>query len=410
MTPPGWLRPDPDPAVTAAIGRVDTEVVPEAPLPSIEVEHATIQRGQTFSEAMEAAGFEPVQATALVSAARPHANLARVRPGNTFAVWRRADGAGSRLASFQMSLAPNRTLIARPRGESFEVEVREIPYETTIAGYQGSVDTTLWEAAVEAGIDPNLVADLADIFAFDLDFNTEVRRGDRFRLVVERKTLDGRPAGFGRILAAEYVNRGESRSAILFRLASGDAEYFAANGNSLRRMFLRSPLRYRRISSRFTRSRFHPVLKTRRPHHGVDYAADRGTPVRAVGDGVLTAANWNGGSGNFVKIRHSGVYETSYSHLQGYGPGIRRGRRVRQGQVIGYVGSTGLSSGPHLHFAFYERGRYVDPLSKRFPAADPVPKGERAAFEAERHRLLALLPAWPEAAALPMGPAILVPK
>src|SRR5206468_2739329 len=151
-----------------------------------------------------------------------------------------------------------------------------------------------------------------------------------------------------------------------FASANGDEDYFGANGSSLRRMFLRSPLKYRRISSRFTSNRFHPVLHTNRAHQGVDYAADVGTPIRAVGDGLVEKSGWNGGSGNFVKLRHNSTYETSYSHLSRYGSGVKAGVRVRQGQIIGYVGQTGLATGPHLHFAFYEHGVYVDPLSKRF--------------------------------------------
>ena len=247
---------------------------------------------------------------------------------------------------------------------------------------------------MDAGMDPILIDELADVFAFDIDFTREVRSGDKYRLVVEQKLLEGKPAGYGRILAAEYVNGKESHSAISFTNAGGDSDYFSTDGESLRRMFLRSPLKYRRISSRFG-GRRHPTLGYWKKHEGVDYAAETGTPIRSVGDGTITKASYNGASGNFVKIRHNGTYETSYSHLKGYGPGVKAGVRVKQGQIIGYVGTTGRSTGPHLHFAFYENGRYVDPLSKRFPSADPVPAKEKERFEQAKATLLPLLPEWP---------------
>ncbi len=380
-------------------GGAPADVVNAEPSLPLDVQVHTIARNETFYDALIAQALSPEDVWALVKVAKPFANLSRVRPGSTFSIWRKNGGQDhGRILSFQMGLAPNKTLVAKPEGSAkasaWSAEVREIPYTTQLVGYTGSVKVTLWEAAVEAGMDPNLIADLADVFAFDIDFNTEVRSGDRFRLVIEQKLLQGKPAGYGKILAAEYVNRGDSHAAILFESERGEVDWFAADGSSLRRLFLRSPLKYRRISSRFGK-RFHPVHKTMKAHQGIDYAADRGTPVRAVGDGLVLSANWNGGSGNFVKIRHNGTYETSYSHLSGYGPGVKRGTRVRQGQVIGYVGTTGTSTGPHLHFAFYENGRYIDPLSKKFPAADPVSTKEKARFEEQKAELLPLLPKWP---------------
>lgn len=406
--------------VAAAVqqaGGPPADVVNAAPVLPLKVDSHAIRRNESLYDALVAMSFTPEQVFSLVKAAKPHTNLSNVRVGTAFSLWRRNGGMDDgKLLSFQMPIAENKTLLARPSAQGgFEVDIREIPYETRQVGYTGTVELTLWDAAVKAGMDPNLIAELADVFAFSVDFNTEVRQGDRFRLVVEQKLLEGKPAGYGRVLAAEYLNRGDSHTAILFSHANGETDYYQGDGDSTRRLFLRSPLRYRRISSRFSSGRLHPVLKTRRAHQGVDYAADRGTPIRTVGDGVVTAANWNGGSGNFVKIRHNGTYETSYSHLSGYGPGVKKGTRVRQGQVIGYVGTTGLSTGPHLHFAFYESGRYVDPLSKKFPAADPVPASEKTAFLEQRSKLLPLLPAWPDektadsAGKMPVQPAMVVP-
>lgn len=411
--------PEPTPIAVATLDAATVSLVEADVPPRVTAEEHTIQRKETLYDALVAEGFSREQVAALVTAAKPFANLGRVHPGMTFAVWHAADPSGFgaiRISSVQLTLAPNKILLAHPTPEGFTAEVKEIPYETKLASYTGDVDSTLWDAALRAKMDPNLIATLADVFAFDVDFNTEVRKGDRFRLVVQQKFLDGKPAGYGDILAAEYVNAGESHQAIRFENAAGDADYFAASGSSLRRMFLRSPLKYRRISSRFSSSRFHPVLHSTRAHQGVDYAADVGTPIRAVGEGVVEKSGWNGGSGNFVKIRHNSTYETSYSHLSAYGAGVKAGVKVRQGQIIGYVGQTGLATGPHLHFAFYDKGTYIDPLSKRFPAADPVSATEMAKFEAAKTTVLPLLPAWPDAGESPkiagvtVHPAMLAPR
>lgn len=413
-----------DAAADAATDAVATDDASTAPVdpgnpPRAILDEHTIQRRETLYDALVAEGVGRVQVAGLVTAAKPFTNLALVRPGMTFSIWRSADVSGfgdPALASFQMALAPNRILVERATKDGFAAEVKEIPYVTKLASYTGEVDSTLWEAAVAAKMDPDLIASLADVFAFDLDFNTEVRQGDRFRLVVEQKLLDGRPAGYGNILAAEYVNQGETHQAFRFENASGDADYYRADGGSLRRLFLRSPLKYRRISSRFSSARFHPILHHTRAHQGVDYAASVGTPIRSVGDGVVERAGWNGGSGNFVKIRHNSTYETSYSHLSRYGAGVKAGVHVKQGQIIGYVGQTGLATGPHLHFAFYVHGRYVDPLSQKFPSADPVPAGQMAAFHTAIGKLGPLLPAWPDdddgepkIAGMPVHPAALQP-
>ena len=260
--------------------------------------------------------------------------------------------------------------------------------------FSGLVTSSLWESAQKAKMDPNLISELADIFAWEVDFSREVRENDRWRLTVEQKLVKGEPVGWGSILAAEYENAGTPYQAALFRLNGEDIGYFTPEGASLRKMFLKSPIRYGRITSGFSMRRFHPILKTRRPHLGVDYAAPIGTPIRAVGDGTITSAGWNGGGGNVIRLRHNSQYQTIYKHLNGFAKGIRSGAKVKQGQVIGYVGNTGLSTGPHLHFEFYHAGRYVDPLKKKFPSADPVPTAHLEQFRAESSILISALPSW----------------
>jgi murein DD-endopeptidase MepM/ murein hydrolase activator NlpD len=284
--------------------------------------------------------------------------------------------------------------ITKISGGGWTAEKIVEPVDIKVMTYSGIVTSSLWESAQRAKMDPNLISELADIFAWEVDFAREVRLNDRWRLTVEQKIVKGEPIGWGAILAAEYENAGTSYQATLFRLNGEEVGYFTPQGASLRKMFLKSPIRYGRITSKFNMRRFHPILKTRRPHLGVDYGAPIGTPVRAVGDATVMSAGWSGGGGKVIKLRHNSQYQTAYKHLNGFAPGIRAGARVRQGQVIGYVGSTGLSTGPHLHFEFYNAGRYVDPLKKKFPSADPVPAANLEQFKAESSILLSGLPDW----------------
>jgi murein DD-endopeptidase MepM/ murein hydrolase activator NlpD len=241
----------------------------------------------------------------------------------------------------------------------------------------------------EGGESDQLALDLADIFAWDVDFNTELQKGDSFRVAVEKLYLDGRFAKYGRILAAEFV-RGERRlQAVRFEGERG-AGYYAPDGTPLRKAFLRSPLKFSRISSGFSTARRHPILHTVRAHLGVDYAAPTGTPVMAAADGVVTAAGWMGGYGKTVKLRHANGFETLYGHLSRIN--VRAGQRVSQGTCVGLVGRTGLATGPHLDYRMIRGGRFVNPLRVQSPPAEPIPAGERAAFDALKGERLALLP------------------
>jgi murein DD-endopeptidase MepM/ murein hydrolase activator NlpD len=260
--------------------------------------------------------------------------------------------------------------------------------------FVGQVETTLWESALFASMDPYLIFEMSEIFGWEVDFNREVQSGDSWRITAEQKFVKGEPVGWGSVLAAEYVNQGRTYSAILFRLNGEDIGYYGADGENLRRMFLKSPLKFGRITSRFNRRRFHPKLRIVRPHNGVDYGAPIGTPVRSVADGTVTFAAYSGGGGKVLKLRHNATYQTAYKHLNGYAKGIRKGARVRQGQIIAYVGNTGLSTGPHLHYEFYVNGRFVDPLRQKFPSADPIAEEHKALFLKQAEKLVAALPKW----------------
>jgi murein DD-endopeptidase MepM/ murein hydrolase activator NlpD len=250
------------------------------------------------------------------------------------------------------------------------------------------VESSLYAALLRAeGVDMpteerrQIVDVLADrIFAWQIDFSRDLRPGDRYRILYERLVRPDGTARAGRVVGVQFHINNRDHEAYAFRTPDGSEDYFDRDGESLRRAFLRAPLEFRRISSAFSKSRFHPVLKVNRAHNGVDYAASKGTPVRAVGDGTIRRAGWGGGYGNVVEIAHRQGYASRYAHLNGFAKGIRPGTRVRQGDLIGYVGSTGLSTAPHLHYEFHANGRPVDPNSVRYLTGEPLARAHRAAF------------------------------
>ncbi len=242
----------------------------------------------------------------------------------------------------------------------------------------GTIKTSLWEAAVENNLHPNLSAELSEIYAWTIDF-FGLQVGDRFKVIYEEEYIGDKSIGTGTVHAALFEHGGASIYAIPF-IQDSVQSYFDTTGASLRKAFLKAPLRFSRISSRFSGGRMHPILKIVRPHHGVDYAAALGTPVLSIGDGRVTEAAYQSGSGRIVKIRHNSVYSTAYMHLSRFGEGIRAGVYVKQGQIIGYVGSSGLSTGPHLDFRFYRNGSPVDPLKVESPPVEPVAPEGRELF------------------------------
>lgn len=245
----------------------------------------------------------------------------------------------------------------------------------------GSIADTLYDSAVQAGLPPKLIMDLADLFACNIDFTSDLQSGDDFSVYYAQRARDGKIVGSGPILASEMHVGSVGYQAFWYEFPDGYKDYFDSDGNSLKRMFLKAPLSYSRISSTFTNSRFHPVLKIFRPHYGIDYAAPAGTPVSALGDGVISFIGPKGGYGRYIEMRHGKTYCTTYGHLSRFAEGLKVGSSVEQGQVIGYVGATGLSTGPHLDFRFYRSGRPIDFLATEFPHARSIPKSLMADFK-----------------------------
>lgn len=252
--------------------------------------------------------------------------------------------------------------------------------ETKVEYIEGVIESSLWNAMKAAGGDQNITMELSEIYAWTVDF-FGIQPGDTFKVVYENRYIKDECIGMGRILASYLKNSGEGHYAYYFE-QNNKGEYFDENGDNLRKAFLKAPLNYKRISSTFSNARKHPVTKVVRPHHGVDYAAPTGTPVVTVADGTVIEKGWDKkGGGNYVKVKHNNTYTTTYMHLNGFAKGIQKGSKVKQGQLIGYVGSTGMSTGPHLDFRLNKNGKYINPLTFESPSANPVSDENKVAFE-----------------------------
>jgi murein DD-endopeptidase MepM/ murein hydrolase activator NlpD len=275
----------------------------------------------------------------------------------------------------QMKYIPDITrtlLIKRVEDQSFTSQIINYQLDAYPVYREGVIDTSLFEAAANADIPVDVIMDLVAIFGWDIDFTLDIRTGDRFGIVYEELFKDDVKIRNGRILSAKFINNGKTYRAVYYTDPKGETDYFSPDGKSMRKAFLRSPVEFARVSSRFSNKRWHPVLSKWRSHKGVDYAAKRGTPIRASGDGKVSFAGRKGGFGRAIFIQHGGRYTTVYGHLNSYARGIRSGKRVKQGQTIGYVGSSGLATGPHLHYEFRVNGVHRNPLTVKLPEAKPV--------------------------------------
>lgn len=365
----------PQPAEVEPAGAVDV-----ADQSLLCLHRGSLDRGESLFDELVASGVSPRETDRLVRALAEVLDLRRLRPGENYEVL--TDEMGH-IASFTYVRGVRERINAAVADGELQCEVISVPLEERLRTIEGTVESSLWESMVGQGASPELVIKLADVFAWEIDFLTDPRDGDEYELVAQEFCLGDSVVEYGDIVAARYRGRSRSWTAVGFVGDDGRREYYAPDGKSVKRAFLKSPLNFRRISSYFTHRRFHPILKRYRPHLGLDYAASRGTPVVSIGGGVVVKAGWNGGFGNYVEVRHNSVYSTCYGHLSKYGRGVRKGVRVRQNQVVGYVGSTGLSTGPHLDFRVKKHGSYVNPLKLESPRAEPVPKSEMARFEIE---------------------------
>ena len=361
-------------ALTLNIVATETE-----PAPQVYWHEERFQRGDTYTAFLQRLGVSDEEAQRLMRRSEMAKPLRALRPGSTVQAQTADDGS---LLSMRL-IASRDTVVGVVReGEGFRAieESGTLVRQTQVKS--GEIRSSLFAATDAAGVPDNVATQLADIFGGDVDFHRDLRRGDSFSVVYEIHYFNGRPVYSGRVLAAEFVNNKRTLRAVWFdEEGEGRGGYYTPDGKNMRKAFLRSPLEFSRVTSGFA-MRFHPILQQWRAHKGVDYGAPNGTRVRATGDAIVEFAGRQGGYGNVVILRHSGSYSTTYGHLSGFARGIKKGVRVAQSDVIGFVGQTGWATGPHLHYEFRVNNEHRNPLTIALPTALPVPAGKLAVFHA----------------------------
>ena len=351
----------------------------EPPQPQERVLVGKVAKGGTLSSALRSHDLPADFVAAICTALRPVVNLRKVKPGDTFEL--RLSPQGVLLAfSYQASPIDIYQLTIGPSGE-WVAQKKEIAVERYWVRVSGAISSSLFEAMDALGESDQLVLDFADIFSWEVDFNSETQPGDRFQIVVEEYYAGQTFIKYGRILYAEYQSDSKHSQGIYFQQPGVRGDYYTLRGQPLRKALLRSPLKFTRISSHFSKSRLHPILGIRRPHFGVDYAALEGNPVWAVADGIVVSCGWNGGYGRQIVMNHPNGYKSMYGHLSRFAPGIRNGKSIRQKQIIGYVGSSGLATGPHLDFRLLKNNSFRNPLREIFPQAASLRPEQMAVFQ-----------------------------
>ena len=383
-----------DAVMAPAVGAVSLQNPTTPAPPRLQISEGALGRGETLARALDSQGVSPELIHEITTSLAPHFDFRSAQPGHRFRIARDPQG---ELVHFEYLTAPNTGWRLDRSGDRFEVTRREARLVPRTARIAGLVSTTLYGAIADLGEDGQLAHDFADVFAWDIDFHRAIREGDAFEILYER-LYRGEPDGHetytgpGRILAARYDGAAGHYEAVYFETVQGRGGYYHPDGTSVEGQFLMSPVWQGRVSSPYSNARLHPILNITRPHHGIDYAAPAGSPVWAVADGVVIHRGYAGDFGNLVKIRHRTGIVSVYGHLSRFAKDLRVGQSVRQKQVIGYVGSTGLATGPHVCFRLSKDGDYVNPANVRGLATrDPVPASLRSRFQAARDMLLAEL-------------------
>ena len=349
----------------------------------------TIKSGDTLASIFDSAGIPAATTHAIASLNQQTKSLRYILPGQKIHIL-----LDEKKRLRRMKYVPDITKvlsIQRNEDQSFSSKITNYRLQAFPVFREGVIESSLFEAAAKGNIPESVIMDLAYIFGWDIDFSLDIRNGDRFSVVYNELYKDNIKIRNGRILAAEFVNNGKRYKAVYYTDPQGKGDYFNEVGKSMRKAFLRSPVDFTRISSRFNKKRWHPVLSKWRSHQGVDYAAARGTPVKAAGDGRIKFRGTKGGFGRAIFIQHGGRYTTVYGHLKSFARGVRQGKQVEQGQIIGFVGSSGLATGPHLHYEFRVNGAHRNPLTVRLPEAKPVHPSFQKHFKENTQVYLSML-------------------
>ncbi|POQ01310.1 peptidoglycan DD-metalloendopeptidase family protein [Pseudomonas syringae] len=347
----------------------------------------TVSKGDTLSTLFEKVGLPAATVHEVLASDKQAKQFSKLQNGQTLQFELTPDG---QLKQLHTKLSEVESISLSKTATGGYAFNREISKPNVRNAYvHGVISSSLSQSAQRAGLTHSMTMDMANIFGYDIDFAQDIRKGDEFDVVYEQKVVNGKSVGTGNILSARFTNRGKTYTAVRYTNKQGNTNYYTADGNSMRKAFIRTPVDFARISSMFSMDRKHPILNKIRAHKGVDYAAPRGTPIKATGDGKVLLAGRRGGYGNTVIIQHGDTYRTLYGHMQGFAKGIQTGGTVKQGQVIGYIGTTGLSTGPHLHYEFQVNGVHVDPLGQKLPMADPIAKSEKQRFMQQSQPLMA---------------------
>lgn len=384
-TKEGVLRSAPVKTAVEQVPAIPQKIVEElatiAP-PKLQWQSVEVKAGDSLALIFDRAGFSPRTLYDITSVGKATKALKKIMPGQIIKFGENHDGELQELR-YQQDIITTLVVTTTDKGYQANTEKRELETREKLAS--AVIDSNFWNAGISAGLEPSVIMNLANIFGWDIDFGLDIRKGDHFNIIYETKFLDGIEVKTGQIIAAEFVNQGQSYQAIRHT----DGEYYSASGRSMRKAFLRAPVNFKYISSNFNPRRLHPVTKTIKAHNGIDYAAKRGTPVQASGSGTVTDSGYSRFNGNYVFIKHGEKYLTKYLHL--HKRSVRKGQRVKQGQKIGTVGATGRVTGVHLHYEFLVNGVHRNPRTVKLPKSQPIAKKEKTAFLATAKTRMAQL-------------------
>ena len=360
----------------------------KAPTKPTDWQAVTVESGDTLSVLFSEVGLGASTLHNVINSSKEAKRFTRLKVGQVLEF--KLDNAGD-LQVMRSKVSDLETMKVERSDTGYAFSKVLIEPEVRSRFARGDIRSSLFLAAQQAGISHGLTMEMANIFGYDVDFARDIRENDNFEVMYEELHVGDKPVGTKNILAARFTNKGKTFTAVRYTDKNGYSSYYRADGTSLRKAFIRTPVEFARISSRFNPNRRHPVLNKIRAHNGVDYAASTGTPIKATGDGRIVHFGRKGGYGNAIVVQHGQKYKTLYAHMSRFANGLRAGSNVTQGQIIGYVGMTGLATGPHLHYEFQVNGRHVDPLGIELPVSDPVPKAERTAFMAISNKMMASL-------------------
>lgn len=343
---------------------------PEIQIDENLIEHKVII-GESLASIFQKYALSPQLLHKILNSGKEAKKLAKIKPGQTLKI---LINQPNTIKELELVLSPIQSIKITKNGSEFLSEGFLKNTEKRLSSAAGIIESSLFVAGQKSGLSDAQIMEMATLFGWDIDFALEIRSGDKFRLIYEEEYIDGEKYKNGAILAAEFINKGKSYNAFQFTSDNGEVNYYDSEGRSKKRAFIRTPIKFARVSSRFSKRRWHPVLKKWRPHKGVDYAAPTGTPIRATGAGKVIFRGWKSGYGRLIIVQHGGVYTTVYAHMSRFSKKVKLHSRVKQGQTIGYVGQTGLATGPHLHYEFRINGVHRNPLTVNLPKAEPLPR------------------------------------